>query len=298
MRTDPTANPAPIIRGVPSSAPAPYSPELRTLLTTSLPDTKPLTPADLKKPRTLPPRADPTSEEAALRGPFSKRREVNIRHRAHAAALRRVAPPLELAVRPTPDEPAFVPGPSALAAFRADDAAVYPRPLAMQGLGLMRDIEELIGGTIHHTPQLTKRERRAAKISPAAPDAPAAPDTTTAAPRHPQRWVRRRYRLLLTQLPQLTYDATSTRYSACISPLAINFDFRASHYNPPIDPVGLEWLQSTPEETPAKKSKRPLAAPSPRSDAPGSHTPSPRTSTPRSPLTTTSEQSKRGTSNV
>ncbi|KJA14434.1 hypothetical protein HYPSUDRAFT_208704, partial [Hypholoma sublateritium FD-334 SS-4] len=165
VRTDPTASPTPIIRGVPSSAPAPYSPELRTLLTTPLPHTKPLTPADLKSPRTLLRTADPTSDEAILRGPLSKRREVNIRHRAHDAALRRVAPPLELAVRPAPDEPPVIPGPSALAAFRADDAT-YPRPLAMQGLGLMRDIEELVGGTIHATPPLTKRERRAAKVSP------------------------------------------------------------------------------------------------------------------------------------
>lgn len=277
MRTDPTATPAPIIPGVPSSAPAPFSPELRTLLTTSLPHTKPLTPADLKTPRTLPRTVDPTSDEAILRGPLSKRREVNIRHRAHATALRRVAPPLELAVRPAPGEPALIPGPSALAAFRADDAT-YPRPLAMQGLGLMRDIEELVGGTIHPAPPLTKRERRAAKFSPAAPN--------TAVPRHPQRWVRRRYRLLLAQLPQLTYDTTSASFGAQISPLAITHDHRVSHYNPPIDPASLAWLQSGPEDPPANKSKqpkspRPLAVPNTGSIAapPSSHTTPPAAST-------------------
>ena len=96
MLSDPNARPPPrIIPSAPKSRPPVYSPELRALLTSGLSRmTKPLRSDALEHPPTLPARADSTSEEVKLLGPFSKRREVNIRWRYFTAECKKVLPPL------------------------------------------------------------------------------------------------------------------------------------------------------------------------------------------------------------
>lgn len=93
------ALPPPIIPAVPQSRPPTYSPELAALLTSAVSRTaRPLRLKNLDSPQTLPTRADPASEEARLLGPFSKRREFNIRWRFFKDETAKLLLPLQMNV--------------------------------------------------------------------------------------------------------------------------------------------------------------------------------------------------------
>lgn len=128
----------------------------------------------------LPPRADPQSEEARLLGPFSKRREVNIRWRHFKKSLGSVYPPLEV---PTKTE-------------GTPDVAETKPTLAIQDWGLLQDIEDLIGP--NPSPQLTRKEK--AQL----PATQKSEEPSKLDKRHPSLWVRRRYRSLALRLPIVT----------------------------------------------------------------------------------------------
>ncbi|KAJ7293404.1 hypothetical protein C8J57DRAFT_1490821 [Mycena rebaudengoi] len=89
--TDPTEPiPPKIIPAVEKSRPPVYSQELTALLTS--PHSRIRRPLDKKHlacPTTLPARADPASADARLLGPFSKRRETNIRWRYFVAECKK-----------------------------------------------------------------------------------------------------------------------------------------------------------------------------------------------------------------
>lgn len=274
MLTDPsTPPPPPIIPALPRTAPPVYPPELKRLLTVpTIKYKKPFTPADLASPRLLPARADPASPDALLFGPLSKRREANLRNRAYDLALKRVMPPLEVAVRN--DQGVSGTATQVLDAVRTD---VYPRPLGMQDLGVLRDINDVIGNMISIPPPMPRRARRAAVLNEAAPTSPdqissepstqdhAGPSPSTPkqvphsqASMHPFRWVRRRYRNLLASIPQLTYNVVHFpggvrgSFDVATPALSINPNHKATHYNPPADAVSLAWIASKPSESPKK----------------------------------------------
>lgn len=88
----------PIIPGLEKSRPPVYKPELVALLTSSEARSKGRSQKrdQVQTPTALPKRADPSSEEARLLGPFSKRREVNIRWRWFRTETGKLHPPLDV----------------------------------------------------------------------------------------------------------------------------------------------------------------------------------------------------------
>lgn len=189
LLSDPKApSPPRIIPSLEKSRPPVYSAELKALLTSPL--SRPGKSLDLQhlvSPPALPDRANPLSEEARLLGPFSKRREKNIRWRFFATEWKKTLPPLEATVE--------VQAPEGIQRSNKtedlDRAGI--RGFGMQGSTVSEDIDTLVGpGWIPKTP--TRRGRTSE-------------DTTevTSHSRHPSRWVRRRYQQLLKRLPILTF---------------------------------------------------------------------------------------------
>ncbi|KZT52551.1 hypothetical protein CALCODRAFT_87392 [Calocera cornea HHB12733] len=83
-----------LIKDNPRSAPPRYPPLLMHLLTSQGASEQPTDPRKISRPPTLPARADPTSEDAHLFGPLSKRREKNIRWRYFGGLIKAVYVPL------------------------------------------------------------------------------------------------------------------------------------------------------------------------------------------------------------
>ncbi|KAJ7102111.1 hypothetical protein B0H15DRAFT_312096 [Mycena belliarum] len=187
--TDPTAPiPSKIIPAVESSRPPVYSKELKALLFSGVArTTKPLTARQLELPPTLPARADPGSPEARLLGPFSKRRETNARWRYFVAEWQKVRPPLHTVIETRPVNA----GGNTL----EDVYRTGIRSLPMEGLYVFEDVENLAGPS---------------SIRPS--------ETYNA----PTRWLRRRYRELLTRIPILNYTVSpankTPRCSVSLSP--------------------------------------------------------------------------------
>ncbi|RDB28879.1 hypothetical protein Hypma_015714 [Hypsizygus marmoreus] len=213
--SDPNAPiPPRIIPAVEKSRPPVYSPELKALLTSNLSrKNKPLTPKSFSFPPTLPLRADPNSEDARLLGPFSKRREVNIRWRYFTSEWKKIRPPLEIVLEDTST------GEVLRGNADADVARAGIRGLSMQGQGVFDDIEAIVNPLSGPRPP-TRKERRNSDADTQPPQ--------TAALRHPSRWLRRRYQELLGRLPILTYSQftakggnISGRYSVSLSPNAL-----------------------------------------------------------------------------
>ncbi|KAJ7275220.1 hypothetical protein B0H12DRAFT_988373, partial [Mycena haematopus] len=174
--TDPTVPiPPRIIPAVESSRPPVYSKELRALLTSPASRSvgKAVSERTLDFPPKLPARADPKSEDARILGPFSKRREKNIRWRYFVEQLQNVQPALQLVIE---NIPAGTRG-TALDDIRR----VGIRGLPMQGLRVFEDVK-----TLATPPQ--ERPRRTPKNL----------DTPSMS-----RWIRRRYGSLLNQIPTL-----------------------------------------------------------------------------------------------
>jgi hypothetical protein len=212
LLSDPKApTPPAIILSVEKSRPPVYSPELKALLTSGYSrTTKPLTPKLLSFPRTLPTRADPASDDARLLGPFSKRREVNIRWRYFANEWKKVYPPLQLVAN---DATCGIHE----SVKNADLLRAGIRGFGMQDKGVFEDVLSIAGPSSMPN-NLTKKERQTANIV----SAPAAPSHRA---RHPSRWIRRRFQELLGRLPVLTYSRYETNksgsYSVSLSPSAI-----------------------------------------------------------------------------
>lgn len=163
--------------------------------------TRPLKPAALKIPPTLPERANPSSEEARILGPFSKRREVNIRWRYHTGEIQRTYYPLELTVP------------------QGSSNDHNLRGTGLEKLGLLNEIEQLARSPIQGRP-LPRRQKSSGaanvEIHTTEPcrnkfDSPL-----------PPRFLRRRYRELLGRIPILCPDKTAPyRARTMWSPLAL-----------------------------------------------------------------------------
>ncbi|PPQ64489.1 hypothetical protein CVT26_002028 [Gymnopilus dilepis] len=226
---DPTATlPEPIIPGVAKSRPPIYSPEMRALLTTSLArTTKPLDKKDLTSPRTLPERADPSSEDARLFGPLSKRREVNIRQRFFQNEIKKVLPPLEVEY----PQPQTVQGDGEVSTSFAARKIVDQKNLLVDGL------QKVIGEIALERPK-PRRERSSTSVVQNLSSVPEEVD------RHPCRWVRRRYRALLARIPRLIHDPQSSMepFKVREFPLA-HFPHENKAYRMRrLDPATLAWI--------------------------------------------------------
>lgn len=197
-----------IIHSIEKSRPPVYSPELKALLMSNLArKVKPLASSSLIFPPTLPLRADPSSVDARLLGPLSKRREVNIRWRYFSANWKKIRPPLQVVVEETSAE-------ASPCSTHTNTQRAGIRGFGMQGQKVQEDIETIVGPTwMPRAPTL--KEQRTTGISTA--------QEGVILSRHPSRWLRRRYQELLGRIPILTLSRdkdghTPGKYSVSLSP--------------------------------------------------------------------------------
>ncbi|KAI9513075.1 hypothetical protein F5148DRAFT_972501, partial [Russula earlei] len=245
LLTDPAA-PAPprIISSVERSRPPVYSPELTALLLSPYARSSGKTPkpSHLHQPPTLPPRADPSSEDARLFGPFSKRREVNIRWRYFSSQWKRLYPPLEVSVKRRGSQEA---------SSREDailDAGI--RGVGMQAAGLLEELESLAGPVSERPPAPRRMDSvyLPHTVSRAADDQRALPN----------RFLRRRYRELLGRIPILTYspvvpgkpvigsstDYPTGKYEVSLAANALSLHTRHdTRHSRELDVVDLAWFE-------------------------------------------------------
>ncbi|KAG6911571.1 hypothetical protein DXG01_011873 [Tephrocybe rancida] len=246
--SDPNAQVPPrIIPTIEKSRPPIYSAELKALLLSGHSrKTKPLAAKSLEFPPVLPLRADPSSEDARLLGPLSKRREVNIRWRYFTEEWRKVLPPLQVVVKDAASE-------GGESSSKDDISQVGVRAMGMQGSGIFEDVRA-VAGPLTVPPPLTRKERL--KMNDAL--------DVSVQHRHPSRWLRRRYQGLLGRLPVLTYSRPSNqnkqssgKYSVSLSPNAMAHSLRFDPFRyPEVEPVAdLEWLKLANEKDGIKGKK-------------------------------------------
>lgn len=191
-----------------------FSPELVALLTSPLSrTTKPLTKGDIITPRNLPACAHPLSEDARIFGLLSKRREVNIRWRQFRAETKKLFPPLDACV--------------------ATDRKL---PVQAQHINWekVERVERVVGG-LCRGPTKTRRERE----DGAQRDEPPTPLIY----RHPSRWIRRRYRWLLSRSPRLVYHSDNSP-SLQISSRSFSPYQKSAGYMPDVDPTTMTWFRN------------------------------------------------------
>ena len=168
-----------------------YSPELSALLLSpyTRPTGRPPRPSHLRNPPALPSRADPSSEDAHLFGPFSKRREVNIRWRYFSSQWKRLYPPLEICVKQR----------GAPETSSEEDAILKARirGVGTQSAGLLAELKSL-AGSVSERPPAPRR------IDPVY--LPHSASRIADRRGLPSRFLRRRYRELLGRIPTLTYS--------------------------------------------------------------------------------------------
>lgn len=233
-----------IISAVERSRPPSYSPELATLLTSvhSRTLTRPLKPAALKNPPTLPGRAESSSEEARILGPFSKRREVNIRWRYHIGEIRRTYYPLELTV------------PDLLPHQKHHQHQHHLRTTGLEKLCLLQEVERIARSPCDDGRPFPRRQQRKSAQQESVQTClnipqPDKSDQTkfSPSPPFPSRFLRRRYRELLARIPILVPDKTA-RYSARTSwsPLALVSSQRNIQY-PSVPDEDMKWLAAASE---------------------------------------------------
>jgi hypothetical protein len=236
--SDPNAPiPPRIIPAKEKSRPPIYSPELKALLTSAHSrTTKALEPRSLIFPPKFAPRADPYSEEALLQGPLSKRREVNIRWRYFVTEWKKVRPPLQVLVKNDSDQAIHNEG-------TEDVIRAGIRGFGLQGYGVFEEIENLIGSPWMPKAPTRKGQETREKVS------------NDSIPRHPSRWLRRRYQELLGRLPILAYSGRTqdgrsiSGYSVSLSPRAIAPSQRyTANRLAEVDSVDLAWLTQADRE--------------------------------------------------
>ena len=172
------------------SRPPICGPELTALLLSpyARPSGKAPKPSHLLSPPTLPPRATPSSKDARLFGPLSKRRDVNIRWRYFSCQWKRLYPPLEVSVKQQGTQEISSQEDALL------DARI--RGVGMQTAGQLDEVKSLAGPASEKPPV----PRRIDQIYLPCTHTPAADRRSL-----PNRFLRRRYRELLGRIPVLTY---------------------------------------------------------------------------------------------
>jgi hypothetical protein len=191
----------------------------------------------LHSPPTLPPRVDPSSDDARLFGPLSKRREVNIHWRYFSSQWKRLYPPLEVSVKKQ----------GVQETSSQDDALLGARirGVGMQNAGLLDELK-LLAGPASERPPAPRR------IDPVYPSAPSFTADRRALP---NRFLRRRYRELLGRIPVLTYsyvpgdleigsnDYPAGKYELSLAPAALSPHVRKTAHCQELDTVDLAWFK-------------------------------------------------------
>lgn len=256
LTTNDAEKPPPIIPGVERSRPPGYPPELTALLT-SAPSrrTKSLKPSHILNPPALPLRADPDSTEAKLLGPFSKRREVNIRKRYFGIETRKILPPIETSVRYL----------DASGDVQEDNSVKQISKLGLQaggfqGTKLLDNLRDMSGFAIRSR-SLTRRERKQLmgqiNLDPEQNE-DLKPGTKLALP---TRFLRRRHQSLLGRLPILarvfrdagensdTTAKTPVKFDVVMDKGAIHHTLRhGSARLVDTDDINMAWLIRAQEE--------------------------------------------------
>ncbi|EED79363.1 predicted protein [Postia placenta Mad-698-R] len=204
LLTDPSIPPPErIIPAVEKSRPPVYSKELTALLTSKVSHkNKPLGHTAIRRPPTLPARADPNSEDARLLGPLSKRREVNIYWRFYTEQVKRVYPPFQMILeeRDSPGETRHL----------TDKVALHRAGIrvgGVQGEGVYEEIE-----TLANAP------------SPSQAGGTSGTDIFQASPLRP-RFLRRRFASLLGRTPVLLKDFQgSSKYPFHVTPVIMIYE--------------------------------------------------------------------------
>ncbi|KAI5124168.1 hypothetical protein M0805_000976 [Coniferiporia weirii] len=247
------SRPPPIIPGVERSRPPVYSSELAALLTSPYSrTTKAIKYVHIETPPAIPLRADPASEEARLLGPFSKRREVNIRWRYFTKESRKVLPPLQVSIRHVNDtEQDRRIGES----NRKEDL----RELGLlhggfQNSGLLGILEGMAGAMMR--PPKTRRERNClGNVNREDPGN--SPNGASATAALPTRFLRRCHQELLGKIPVLTYcrrehgghqinkrAQTGVQFEVSLSKRAVSPNLRYSTARlAEIDKSNLAWVR-------------------------------------------------------
>lgn len=178
--------------------------------------TKPLSKKDIDTPRNLPARADPASEEARIFGPLSKRRELNIRRRFFRSETKKLLPPLVMESRTTDKENILL-------------------DFDIRKTNLFHEAEKAVG-ELYRGPTKTRRECKA--------DLFGNQSQTDSFDRHPSRWIRRRYRWLLSRLPCLVYKGTGGKnISVQISSRSFCPYQRTPAHMSEADSTTIAWIQ-------------------------------------------------------
>ncbi|KAL6310092.1 hypothetical protein BKA93DRAFT_821156 [Sparassis latifolia] len=238
--------PARMIHNVERSRPPAYSKELTTLLTTAYSrTTKALTLKALQHPHTLPPRADPSTNDAKFMGPLNKRREVNIRWKFFTEQHKKVHPPLQVVLEERTESGDVV--------HKTDSSSVLRagiRPVGLQGSGVFEEVQALAA---------SRPRRRSAHGKPYPDSHASQPDFRS---HLPHRFLRRRFQFLLGRLPVMTYrrampgDSTSNagKYEVSLAPNSRNYNQKWSlTVLPDADSTDLAWLHAAQDDQHRRK---------------------------------------------
>jgi len=211
-------------------------------------------------PPKLPERAKPESAEAKLWGPFSKRREVNARWEFFQSEVKKLFPPLQVFV-----EERSASGPKALVKPKKDLAALKDldvRPLPLQDRGVSEEAEALAGPP-SRIRILTRKEKKTLAEDQAAAHAPEVP--VPLSPTLPSRFIRRRYKALLSRIPILTYTSTTDKngkqigkkYNVSFAPGSLaNHTRSAAVRIPKAEPSDIEWLAYIEAQEKSRRGRR------------------------------------------
>jgi len=207
--------------------------------------TKALKMTEITSPPILPRRADPSSEEARLVGPFSKRREVNLRWRYFKTEWQKVLPPLELSVKDIYNSSEA----DNKSTDKHDIAGAGVRGIGLQGSGVLKEVQKLAGPA--WKPLSTPRRARQGPESQTPNSFEESPFTSAL----PTRWLRKRYQDLLGRVPVLTYSFKEPKdddhnvrptgvYGVTLPSSAISSHIRyGANRLPPVDESSLAWIQ-------------------------------------------------------
>jgi len=239
-----------IISAEPKSRPPAYTPELTALLTSSYSrSTKPLDKKALITPPTMSVRVDPSTDEARLLGPLSKRRQVNIRWRYFVKEWKKVYPPLQVVVRQVSRSGKVISEKSDHTSLQR--AGIRGVGAGMQGTGVFEEVQRIVNSV--QQPRPSTRRESGSRLTP-----------FTSNPAPSIRWLRRRYRQLLGRLPILAYsqsDGRTGQYTVSIADDAIlNTGKQHANRIAEVDTNDRTWLQLADErdKTAGSRSSRSL----------------------------------------
>ena len=228
--------PPPLIPGVEKSRPPVYGPELTALHISPVSRrTKPLDIKSLAHPPTLSPRADPSSEEARLLGPLSKRLEVNTRWRFFANEAKKLYPPLHVETEihsPRSEKDDVLSSPAA--------NEFMPAQGGFQDLGILEHLESLTRRI--ERPKTRREKRELMKKSPDTPEENSAKNPQV----FPNRFLKRTHLALLKRIPKLTYRSKGPDKPGKFDVSMPSQGVTASRI-PLIDDHNMIWLQRAKE---------------------------------------------------